>query len=155
MAPPITEDPANQSGPTIVLRNGKVWPAGGRGDELVAVDVGFNLIQGQLPAKLAGYPSLVALTASHNQLRGVIPWQYLGQKKGASFRRLFLDGNFLYGRVPPELIEGGMTGSFGDNCLEGCPLASALCSPRQKPGWICKSVYSGDGPRRQGDTMGV
>lgn len=126
----------------------EVWPAGGGGEELVALDVGFNQIGGQLSAELAGYPSLVALTASHNRLRGKIPWQYHGKKKGASFRRLFLDGNFLDGKVPPELIGGELTGSFGDNCLEGCPATSELCSPKQKPTSVCKTAYSGE---RRGD----
>lgn len=136
----------------------EVWPAAagdGGGQELVALDLGFNRIGGQLPPELARYPSLVAVTVSYNKLRGEIPWQYHGKKNGAAFRRLFLAGNFLEGRVPAEFFGGEMGGSFGDNCLEGCPVASEMCSPRQKPGWVCKMVYSGDGGRRQGNTRGV
>ncbi|KAG0494807.1 hypothetical protein HPP92_005801 [Vanilla planifolia] len=138
----------------------EVWPALlGGGDELVAIDLGYNRIEGQLPEELAEYTSLVALTVSHNSLRGGIPWQYLREKKGAAFRRLFLDGNFLQGRVPVELIGEEMIGSFGDNCFVGCPSTSAFCSPGQKPGWLCKAVnctYSGgQANRRRRGSCGV
>ncbi|PKU71315.1 LRR receptor-like serine/threonine-protein kinase FLS2 [Dendrobium catenatum] len=135
-----------------------VWPdtAGdGGGQELVAVDLGFNQIEGRLPPELADYPSLVAITVSYNKLRGEIPWQYHGEKNGAAFRRLFLAGNYLQGRVPAVFLGGEMAGSFGDNCLEGCPVASEMCSPRQKPGWICKMAYSGAVGQPRGNTMGV
>ncbi|PKA59931.1 LRR receptor-like serine/threonine-protein kinase FLS2 [Apostasia shenzhenica] len=131
----------------------EVWPAAGAsGEELVALDLGYNRIEGRLPAELAGYPSLVAVTVSHNKLRGAIPWQYHREKKGVAFRRLFLDGNYLAGRVPAELVEAEVSGSFGDNCLEGCPPASTLCAKKQKPEWICRILYcGGGGPRRRGN----
>lgn len=136
----------------------EVWPAtagGGGGEELVAVDLGFNRIVGQLPPELAGYPSLVSVTVSYNKLRGEIPWQYHEKKDGAAFRRLFLVGNFLQGRIPAEFFGEEMVGSFGDNCFEECPLDSEKCSPRQKPGWVCKMVDSGDGSRRREDARGI
>ncbi|XP_020574805.1 probable inactive leucine-rich repeat receptor kinase XIAO [Phalaenopsis equestris] len=136
----------------------EVWPVAvgdNGGQNLVAVDLGFNRIGGQLAPELAGYPSLVAVTVSYNQLKGEIPWQYHEEKKGAAFRRLFLAGNFLEGRVPEQFLAGEMEGRFGDNCLEGCPLVSEMCSPRQKPELVCKMAYSGDGHRRRVDMIRV
>nr|XP_010927511.1 probable LRR receptor-like serine/threonine-protein kinase At4g36180 [Elaeis guineensis] len=120
------------------------------GQQLVAVDLGFNRIEGQLPAALAGFPSLVALTLRYNRLRGTIPSEYAGAKKGVPFRRLFLDGNFLTGTVPAGLLSSGeLVGSLGDNCLEGCPSAAALCSPPQKTEAVCKQGYGVDGRTRR------
>lgn len=106
----------------------------------MAIDLSFNQIQGELPAVLAGYPSLVAVSARHNRLRGQIPGQY------GKFRRLFLDGNFLNGQVPSGLLmNGDLAGSLGDNCLEKCPASVSVCSPSQKPDWVCKQVYAAGG----------
>lgn len=116
------------------------------GQSLVAVDLGFNRIEGQLPAALAGFPALAALTLRHNRLRGTIPSEYAGAKKGVPFQRLFLDGNFLTGTVPAGLLKSGdLVGSLGDNCLEGCPPAAALCSTPQKPKAVCKKGNGVDG----------
>lgn len=120
----------------------EVWqPTAESGLQLVAVDLGFNQIKGKLPVALAEFPALVALSLRHNAFGGTIPWQYTGAKKGAAFRRLFLDGNFLSGKVPSGLLRSGeMVGSLGDNCLEGCPAAATLCSPAQKPEKVCKNI---------------
>ncbi|MBA0549625.1 hypothetical protein Golob_020645 [Gossypium lobatum] len=116
-------------------------PAGGNSD-LVAVNLGFNKIEGNLPANFADYPMLSSLSLRYNRLRGAIP---LGYSKKKSLRRLFLDGNFLIGTPPAEFFAGDteVTGSLGDNCLRGCPANSQLCSPRQKSYAICKRAYSG------------
>ncbi|KAG1363331.1 receptor like protein 30 [Cocos nucifera] len=120
-----------------------------QGQRLVAVDLGFNRIEGQLPAALAGFPALAALTLRHNRLRGTIPSEYAGAKEGVPFRRLFLDGNFLTGMVPAALLGSReLVGSLGDNCLEGCPSAAALCSPPQKPKAVCKQGYGVHGRPR-------
>ncbi|KAJ6794966.1 receptor-like protein kinase precursor [Iris pallida] len=132
--------------------------AAGSGGQLVAVDLSFNRIAGALPAELAEYPALAALSARGNRLTGQIPWQYRWSKKGAPFRRLFLDGNFLNGKVPDGFLapEGEMAGSFGDNCLESCPASVPLCSPVQKPDWLCKQVYRlGQRTRRPSPTPGM
>lgn len=135
--------------------------AAGSGGQLVAVDLSFNRIAGALPAELAEYPALAALSARGNRLTGQIPWQYRWSKKGAPFRRLFLDGNFLNGKVPDGFLapqQGEMmAGSFGDNCLESCPGSVPLCSPVQKPDWLCKQVYriGQKRPRKPSPTPGV
>ncbi|KAJ0965374.1 hypothetical protein J5N97_026512 [Dioscorea zingiberensis] len=124
----------------------------GAGESLVAVDLSYNRIEGGLPVGLAAFPALAALSLRHNRLRGGIPAEYYGGKKGTPFRRLFLDGNFLNGRVPAGFLGKGagagevLTGSFGDNCLASCPASVGLCSPVQKPASVCKQAY-GSGRR--------
>lgn len=112
------------------------------GNNLVALDLGFNRIQGYAPANLAAYPALSFLSIRHNALRGAIPLEY-GKIK--SMKRLFLDGNFLAGKPPAGLIAAGtaVSGSLGDNCLQACPGSSQLCSPAQKPTSVCKQAYLG------------
>lgn len=117
-------------------------PVGNGGSNLVAVNLGFNKIQGYAPANLASYPLLSFFSIRHNSLRGVIPLEY-GQIK--TIKRLFLDGNFFVGKPPPGLFVAGasVSGSLGDNCLQGCPVSSQLCMPAQKPTSVCKRAYSG------------
>nr|AMM42806.1 LRR-RLK [Vernicia fordii] len=121
-------------------------PVNGNSD-LVAVDLGFNKIGGNAPVNFADYPLLSSLSLRYNRLRGAIPLEY-SQKK--SLRRLFLDGNFLIGKPPSGFFggEGPVTGSLGDNCLQGCPGSSQLCTPSQKPNSICKQAYGGKGKPR-------
>ncbi|RDX63875.1 Polygalacturonase inhibitor 1, partial [Mucuna pruriens] len=109
---------------------------------LVALNLGFNRIQGYAPANLAAYPALSFLSMRYNALRGAIPLEY-GEIK--SMKRLFLDGNFLAGKPPAGLVAAGtgVSGSLGDNCLQGCPGWSQLCSPAQKPSSVCKQAYRG------------
>lgn len=108
--------------------------------DLVAVDLGYNRLEGQLPVNFVTYQSLSALTLRYNRFRGGIPLEY-GQK--GSLRRLFLNGNFLNGTVPAAFFRNGfsVSGSFGDNCLVGCPSSQQLCVPSQKPVSVCKRVY--------------
>ncbi|MBA0727340.1 hypothetical protein Golax_000337 [Gossypium laxum] len=114
-------------------------PSGGNSD-LVAIDLGFNHIEGNAPTDFANYPQLSSLTLRYNRLRGAIPLEYSKKK---SLRRLFLDGNFLIGRPPSEFFGGDtwVSGSLGNNCLVGCPGSSQLCSPSQKPYEVCKRAY--------------
>lgn len=122
-----------------------VWkPTKGLGERLVAADLSFNKIEGELSENFAEFPSLVSLSMKSNRLRGQIPMKY------AKLKRLFLDGNFLNGELPDELLKGELVaGSFGDNCLERCPKSLSLCSPVQKPEWVCKQIYGvGGGQRR-------
>ncbi|XP_054790912.1 probably inactive leucine-rich repeat receptor-like protein kinase IMK2 [Prosopis cineraria] len=118
-------------------------PVGGNSD-LVAVNLGFNKIQGFAPANFAAYPVLSFLSLRYNSLRGTIPLEYSQSK---SMRRLFLDGNFLMGKPPAGFFSGNggasLSGSFGDNCLQSCPASSQLCTPAQKPSSVCKKVYRG------------
>ncbi|XVF01316.1 hypothetical protein REPUB_Repub04eG0077400 [Reevesia pubescens] len=116
-------------------------PPGGNSD-LVAVNLGFNKIEGNAPANFADYPLLSSLSLRYNRLRGAIP---LGYSKKKSLRRLFLDGNFLIGKPPSEFFAGdtSVSGSLGDNCLEGCPGSSQLCTPSQKSYAVCRQAYGG------------
>ncbi|CAK7329959.1 unnamed protein product [Dovyalis caffra] len=109
---------------------------------LVAVDLGFNKIEGSSPVHFADYPLLSSLSLRYNRLRGTIPLEYSRKK---SLRRLFLDGNFLIGKPPPAFFAGDTSvfGSIGDNCLQACPGSSQLCMPSQKPSSICKQAYGG------------
>ncbi|XP_050365891.1 leucine-rich repeat receptor-like serine/threonine-protein kinase BAM1 [Argentina anserina] len=116
--------------------------SGGGGGELVAVDLSFNRIEGYAPANFAAFPRLSSLSVRYNRLRGKIPVEY---GKNKSLKRLYLDGNFLNGQPPPALLTGssGISGSLGDNCLQGCPSSAKLCLPSQKSNAICKQVYGG------------
>ncbi|XWS39912.1 hypothetical protein CRYUN_Cryun18bG0095500 [Craigia yunnanensis] len=115
-------------------------PPGGNSD-LVAVNLGFNKIEGNAPANFADYPLLSSLSLRYNRLRGVIPLGYSNK----SLRRLFLDGNFLIGKPPSEFFAGdtSVSGSLGDNCLQGCPGSSQLCTPSLKSYAVCKQAYGG------------
>ncbi|XP_047324815.1 receptor-like protein 31 [Impatiens glandulifera] len=124
------------------LRFIEIWkPANGKSD-LVAVDMGFNKIEGNLPVNFASYPVLSSLSLRYNRLRGSIPAE-LG--KSERLKRLFLDGNFLNGSPPKGLFssKGGVSGSLGDNCLRNCPVSSDLCLKLQKPTSICRQAYGG------------
>ncbi|KAI4295689.1 hypothetical protein L6164_035706 [Bauhinia variegata] len=130
-------DLANNSFPRIEIPK----PADGSSN-LVAVNLGFNKIQGYVPENFAAYPLLSFLSIRYNGLSGTIPLEY---SKSKSMRRLFLDGNFLIGKPPARFFAGGgsVTGSLGDNCLQNCPGSSQLCTPAQKPSSVCKQAYRG------------
>ncbi|KAJ8763335.1 hypothetical protein K2173_002218 [Erythroxylum novogranatense] len=114
-------------------------PTNGYSD-LVAVDLGFNKIEGNVPVNFTAYPLLSSLSLRYNHLRWTIPLEFSEKK---SLRRLFLDGNFLTGKPPPAFFAGStpVVGSLGDNCLQVCPHSSQLCTPSQKPSSICKQAY--------------
>ncbi|XP_048492494.1 MDIS1-interacting receptor like kinase 2 [Beta vulgaris subsp. vulgaris] len=128
----------------------EIWRVGKKLSSLVAVDLGFNKIEGYLPVNLSEYPVLASLSLRYNRLRGPIPLQY---SKKSNLKRLFLDGNYLSGTPPAGFFTGvgeesPVIGSFGDNCLLRCPPKSELCLPLQKPMSVCKKVYGGKMPRR-------
>lgn len=116
----------------------EIWRPRNLNSNLVAVDIGFNKLRGNLPINFPAYPMLSSLTLSYNRLNGSIP---LGYSK--KFKRLFLDGNFLNGSPPKGLFSGEavVSGSLGDNCLQSCPVSSPLCVKSQKPTWICRRTY--------------
>ncbi|CAL0320762.1 unnamed protein product [Lupinus luteus] len=121
----------------------EVWkPVNGRGSDLVAIDLGFNKIEGYAPVNLGAYPRLASLSIRDNLLSGKIPEEY-GESK--SLKRLFLDGNLLNGKPPAGLFVSGkiFAGSLGNNCLVGCPASSQLCKPAQKSSSVCKKAYGG------------
>lgn len=110
--------------------------------DLVAVDLGYNKIEGNVPVNFGEYPVLSSLSLRYNRLRGPIPLEY---SKKMSLKRLYLDGNFLNGLPPPEFFSGkeAVSGSLGDNCLRKCPVSSQLCLKSQKSNSICRQVYGG------------
>ena len=110
--------------------------------DLVAVDLGFNRMKGYIPANFSAFPLLSSLSLRYNQFHGPIPAEY---SKKESIKRLFLDGNFLNGKAPAGFFSGwsGVSGSLGDNCLQGCPASSELCLPSQKPSSVCRQAYGG------------
>uniref|UniRef100_A0A7C8YER9 2-alkenal reductase (NAD(P)(+)) n=1 Tax=Opuntia streptacantha TaxID=393608 RepID=A0A7C8YER9_OPUST len=118
----------------------EIWKPDKDYSELVAVDLGFNKIEGYLPVNFSEYPVLASLSLRYNRLRGPIPLEF--SQKG-TLKRLYLDGNYLTGTPPPGFFAGagGVAGSFGDNCLRACPTSSQLCLPSQKPGSVCKQMY--------------
>lgn len=120
----------------------EIWKPTNANSDLIAVDLGFNRIEGYLPAHFAAYPLLSSLSLRYNRLRGPIPWEYSEKE---SLKRLFLDGNFLNGSPPDGFFKGGasLSGSLGDNCLQKCPASSQLCLKSQKPSSICQHVYGG------------
>ncbi|KAL4588686.1 hypothetical protein LXL04_001581 [Taraxacum kok-saghyz] len=111
---------------------------------LIAVDVGYNKIVGNIPVNLSAYPVLSSLSLRYNNLYGPIPPEF-SQK--ATLKRLFLDGNYLSGLPPKEFFSGksSVSGSLGDNCLKSCPISSELCLKSQKPSSICQQAYGAKG----------
>ncbi|KAJ4965507.1 hypothetical protein NE237_017356 [Protea cynaroides] len=136
-------DLANNSFTAVEIQK----PRNANNSELVAVDLGFNRIEGYLPLNLASFPLLASLSLRYNRFRGPIPWDYYKKVNDNSLRRLFLDGNFLNGKPPAGFFSGGsgssVAGSFGDNCLESCPASSQLCLSLQKPTSVCRQAYGG------------
>ncbi|VVA40844.1 PREDICTED: leucine-rich repeat, partial [Prunus dulcis] len=60
------------------------------------------------------------INLSYNQFCGRIPNEY-GARIGASWKALYLDNNFLQGRLSPELIANPekkkIKGNLSSNCL--------------------------------------
>ncbi|XAR59425.1 Non-specific serine/threonine protein kinase, partial [Bertholletia excelsa] len=110
----------------------EIWKPTKIESDLVAVDLGFNKLDGYVPSDLSAYPRLSSLSLRYNRLRGPIPSQF---SEKATLKRLFLDGNFLNGTPPAGFFSSGtsVSGSLGDNCLQSCPASSQLCSKPQKP----------------------
>lgn len=115
----------------------EIWSPGGGVGELVAVDLGYNRIEGSLPANFSDFGRLSSLSLRHNRLRGPIPMGYTAIR---SLKRLYLDGNYLNGSPPASFVSvvSPVTGSVADNCLKNCPSSSRLCWPSQKPTSLCQ-----------------
>ncbi|XP_039033831.1 receptor-like protein kinase, partial [Hibiscus syriacus] len=75
----------------------------------------------------------ISSNLSHNQFTSEIPMGY-GQRLGRPWRTLFLDHNYLSGRVSVEFGSAvvRIRGSLANNCLR-CPLRIPLCRGRQRP----------------------
>nr|GLL48816.1 MDIS1-interacting receptor like kinase 2-like [Ipomoea trifida] len=103
--------------------------------KLIAIDLSYNKLRGSLPEFMASLPMLSALSLEHNKFSGTIPTQYATKavipKAGtASFERLLLGGNYLFGPVPGPLWRlkpGSSNVSLVDNCLYRCPEEVYVC----------------------------
>lgn len=84
--------------------------------QLMAIDLGFNCIEGIIPVQLAQFGALVLVSLRHNWLTRHVPTEYYIAEEGVGFWRLFLDGNFLNGEVPKGLLKMKIfVGSVRDN----------------------------------------
>ncbi|XP_034676380.1 LRR receptor-like serine/threonine-protein kinase GHR1 [Vitis riparia] len=108
----------------------------GEGSKLIALDLSYNQLGGLLPAFIASMPNLSAVSLEHNKFTGMIPSQYAlktvvgGGGGTASFERLLLGGNYLFGPIPGPLMflkPGYANVSLVDNCLYRCPNSFFFC----------------------------
>ncbi|KAL3829215.1 hypothetical protein ACJIZ3_018017 [Penstemon smallii] len=100
--------------------------------QLRAIEAQNNRIRGHLPLNLISYENLNSVNLGHNLFRGVIPKEY-----GRGWRSLFLDYNFLEGKLPLGFRSGGRTrGSLAHNCLN-CPNQVEICGGGQRPPSEC------------------
>ncbi|KAK6792979.1 hypothetical protein RDI58_012060 [Solanum bulbocastanum] len=103
--------------------------------KLIAIDLSYNNLHGLLPAFMASMPELSVLNLEHNKFNGVIPIQYavkvlVPRNHTASFERLLLGGNYLFGPIPGPLLSlkpGSGNVSLVDNCLYKCPDSVYIC----------------------------
>lgn len=108
--------------------------------ELIAVDLSNNEIQGVLPSFMALMPRLSSLSLENNQFTGLIPIQFAVKTviPGigiASFNRLLLAGNYLFGGIPRPLLvlkPDSANVSLVDNCLFRCPHVFFFCQGGQQ-----------------------
>ncbi|KAL9234709.1 hypothetical protein vseg_009547 [Gypsophila vaccaria] len=111
--------------------------------KMVAIDLSYNEIDGLLPKFLAVFPNLSALSLEHNRFTGMIPSGYAAKVAKASFHRLLLGGNYLFGPIPGLLRRvkpGSVNVSLVDNCLRTCPDKYFFCKGGdQKSVLQCKS----------------
>ncbi|GMJ08480.1 hypothetical protein like AT3G59510 [Hibiscus trionum] len=109
----------------------------GSGSRLQTLNAQRNRLQGHLPVKLVNLERLTVINLAHNQFAGEIPVGY-GQRLGRPWRTLFLDHNYLSGRVPSEFGSAvvKIRGSLANNCLR-CPLRIPLCRGRQRSASAC------------------
>ncbi|XP_065858780.1 LRR receptor-like serine/threonine-protein kinase ERECTA [Euphorbia lathyris] len=129
--------PTYFSSPATVIQN-----------ELIALDLSNNGIEGFIPSFLALMPKLSALSLENNKLTGMIPTQFaikaaVSGGEVSAFARLLLGGNYLFGPIPVPLMElkpGSVDVRLYDNCLYRCPVAFFFCQGgNQKSLMECKS----------------
>ncbi|KAK4254841.1 hypothetical protein QN277_007926 [Acacia crassicarpa] len=102
---------------------------------LQVLDAKGNHISGRLPVNLATFKYLSAINLARNQFSGFIPNEY-GAKVQRSWKRLYLDNNFLTGNLPREFNHMRIRGSLANNCLN-CPPNVVLCRGGQRPATEC------------------
>ncbi|CAA6673680.1 unnamed protein product [Spirodela intermedia] len=128
------------------------WHPAPMSSQLVAVDLGHNLLTGMLPlGMLTAMPRLTALVLEDNRLSGMIPLEYAlrvvaglvggGAAGVAPLARLVLAGNYLCGPIPGPLTamkEGDALVSLANNCLLSCPEIFFFCQgAAQKQPQVC------------------
>ncbi|XVF37689.1 hypothetical protein REPUB_Repub20aG0031200 [Reevesia pubescens] len=120
-----------------LLRKIEISNSLGSGSPLRVLDAQGNHLQGHLPVNLVKFGSLAVINLAHNGLSGQIPMAY-GQRLGRPWRTLFLDDNFLSGRLPPQFNSSTVRirGNLANNCLR-CPIKIPLCLGRQRPASGC------------------
>ncbi|MCL7035626.1 hypothetical protein MKW94_004321 [Papaver nudicaule] len=117
--------------------------------ELLALDISYNDLHGELPVFMAKMQKISALSLEKNKLTGMIHPEYaiktVSPGTGVSpFVRLLLGGNYLHGPIPRPLIglkPGSAVVSLIDNCLFRCPSKLFFCRGGvQKSLMACKNL---------------
>ncbi|KAI9088401.1 hypothetical protein K1719_029850 [Acacia pycnantha] len=85
---------------------------------LQVLDAKGNHIYGHLPVSLVIFKYLSTINLVRNQFSGFIPNEY-GARVQRSWKRLYLDNNFLIGNLPREFNLMRIRGSLPNNCLNG------------------------------------
>ncbi|XP_022760826.1 probable inactive leucine-rich repeat receptor kinase XIAO [Durio zibethinus] len=111
---------------------------------LQVLDAQGNRLHGHLPVKLVNFERLAVINLAYNGLTGRIPMAY-GLRLGRPWRILFLDDNFLSGRLPPQFNSSmvRIRGSLANNCLM-CPINIPLCRGGQRLALGCISEIDGN-----------
>jgi len=114
----------------------------GQGQRLRLLEAQANNLKGHLPVNLVTFTNLTIINLSNNQLHGPIPKEY-GSKLRTTWRRLYLDHNFLTGNLPLELTHKSTNfkGSFANNCLN-CPTNVGVCRGGQRPATECTGQHN-------------
>ncbi|KAK7261618.1 hypothetical protein RIF29_27933 [Crotalaria pallida] len=102
------------------------------GPQLQVLEAQGNHLRGHLPVNLVTLRNLTNVNLANNEFSGTIPNEY-GAKVATTWRRLYLDHNFLTGNLPPEFaLKSNVRGSLANNCLK-CPPNIVLCHGAQRP----------------------
>ncbi|CAI8592201.1 unnamed protein product [Vicia faba] len=114
----------------------------GQGPQLHLLEAQGNNLRGNLPINLVSFTNLTTINLSNNQFHGIIPKEY-GQKLSTLWRQLYLDHNFLTGKLPLEFTHTlkNVKVSLGNNCLN-CPTNVVLCRGGQRPGTECSGQHN-------------
>ncbi|KAE8722584.1 LRR receptor-like serine/threonine-protein kinase FLS2-like [Hibiscus syriacus] len=109
----------------------------GSSSPLQVLNAQRNRLQGHLPVGLVNFENLQVINLGYNGLTGRIPLAY-GQRLGRPWRSLFLDDNFLSGRIPRQFNSSGnrISGNLANNCLS-CPSTIPICGGGQRPASAC------------------
>ncbi|KAB2014460.1 hypothetical protein E1A91_D09G234500v1 [Gossypium mustelinum] len=100
-------------------------------NQLASIEVNTHLGSGS-PLQV-----LNEINLAYNGLTGRVPVAY-GQRLGRPWKSLFLDDNFLSGRIPRQFNSSALriSGSLANNCLS-CPVTIPICGGGQRPASAC------------------